>query len=255
MAKKKPLLNYLDEITYFHIAYRFTEDENSKSILEKLSKISLSEFKEVEADHDLEFIALLEEIIPELHPNPYLTFEIKNTEIYLSKKKISISYPKDLIKGGRRILSPKMRRFIPPSREEKRDIDEKKIIKSEDLTHIDSFIKIFLLPEVMENKLPDLEDITIIFKIQYDHEPDLDTLNQLIENSLFKIKKFKFENFDCEITENKNKFYFSIDPDHTNIMCSFIYNKSEFSILESHIEDVLKKSYNKYKEIMEMLKF
>jgi len=255
MAKKKPTLNYLDEFTYFNITYRFADDNKAEAIVDRLSKISLSEFKEVKATHDLEFIALLEEIIPELHTNPYLTFEIKNTEIYLSKKKISISYPKDLIKGGRRIFSPKMRRIIPPSREEKKDINEKKKIKSEDLAHIDSFIKIFLLPEVMDSKLPDLEDSTIIFKIKYDHEPTLDTLNQLIENSLFEIKKFKFKNFDCEITENKNKFYFSIDPDHTSIMCSFIYNKSEFSILESNIEELLKKSYNKYKEIMEMLKF
>ena len=254
MAKKKPSLNYLDEFTYFHIAYRFAEDNRVKAIVDKLSKISLSEFKEVKVDHDLELIALLEDMLPELHSNPYLTFEIKNTEIFLSKKKISISYPKNLMKGGSRILSPRMRKFIPAPREDKEKKDAKFQINSEDLTQIDSFIKVFLIPEIMENKFPNLEDITIVFSIKYGQKPKPDRLNQIIEKNLFEGKKFKFENFGCEITENKNKFYFSIDSDSRNVMCAFIYDKSEFSILESNIEELIKNSYNKYKEIVEMLK-
>ena len=254
MAKKKPTLNYLDEFIYFHIAYRFAEDDKSQIITDKLSKISLSEFKDVKADHDLEFIAVLEQLIPELTPNPYLTLEIKNTEIYLSKKKIAISFPKVLMKGGRALISSKLRRFIPAPREELKENDAKLQINSEDLTQIDSFIKVFLIPEILENKLPDLEDITVIFRIKYDHKPKPDLLNQIIEKNLFEGRKFRFEKFDYELTENKSKFYFSIDPDSRNIICVFIYDKSEFSILESNIEELLKKSYNKYKEINELLK-
>ncbi len=254
MAKKKPTLNYLNEFTYFHIAYRFAEDNKAEAIVEKLSKISLSEFKDVRADHDLEFIALLEQLLPELTPNPYLTFEIKNTEIFLSKKKIAISFPKNLMKGGRALISSKLRRFIPAPRKELKEKDAKLEINSEDLTQIDSFIKVFLIPEILENKFPDLEDITVIFRIKYDHKPKLDLLNQIIEKNLFEGRKVKFEKFDFEITENKSKFYFSIDPDNLNIMCVFIYDKSEFSILESNIEELLKFGYNKYKEVIEMLK-
>ena len=254
MAKKKPTLNYLDEFTYFHIAYRFAEDNKAEAIVEKLSKISLSEFKDVRADHDLEFIAVLEQLIPELTPNPYLTFEIKNAEIYLSKKKIAISFPKNLMKGGRSLISSKLRRFIPAPREELKEKDTKLQINSEDLTQIDSFIKVFLIPEILENKFPDLEDITVIFRIKYDHKPKPDLLNQIIEKNLFEGRKFRFEKFDYELTENKSKFYFSIDPDSLNIMCVFIYDKSEFSILESNIEELLKYGYNKYKEIIEVLK-
>lgn len=254
MGKKKPTLNYLDEFTYFHIAYSFAEDNKAEAIVEKLSKISLSEFKDVKADHDLEFITLLEQLIPELTPNPYLTFEIKNTEIYLSKKKIAISFPKSLMKGGRTLISAKLRRFIPAPREELKEKGIESQINSESLTQIDSFIKVFLIPEILENKFPDLEDITVIFRIKYDHKPKPDLLNQIIEKNLFEGRKFKFEKFDYELTENKNKFYFSIDPDSLNIMCVFIYDKSEFSILESSIEELLKCSYNKYKEIIELLK-
>jgi len=254
MAKKKPFLNYLEEFSYFQIAYRFAEDNTAEAIVEKLSKVSLSEFKDVKAANDLEFISLLELIIPELSTNPYLTFEIKNTEIYLSKKKIAISYPKDLMKGGRRIVSSKLRRFIPAPREELEEKDAKLQINSENLTQIDSFIKVFLIPKILENNFPDLEDITVIFRIKYDHKPKLDLLNQIIEKNLFEGRKFKFEKFDYELAENKNKFYFSIDPDSLNIMCVFIYDKSEFSILESNIEELLKNSYNKYKEIIELLK-
>ncbi len=255
MAKKKPTLNYLNEFTYFHIAYRFAEDNKAEAIVEKLSKISLSEFKKAKVDYDLELIKVLEDLILELQRNPYLTLEIKNTEIYLSKKKITISYPKNLMKGGKRILGTKSRFIFSSFREDQKRIKDKKRINSESLAQLDSFIKLFLIPQVMENNLPELEDITIIFRITYDHEPNIESLNQLIENQLSEKKKFKFENFEYEITENKNKFYFSINPDKANIMCSFIYDKSEFSILESPIEELIKKSYNKFKEIMEMLNF
>ena len=254
MAKKIPILNYLDEFIYFHIAYRFAEDNKAEAIVDKLSKISLSEFKDVTAEHDLEFITLLEQILPELTSNPYLTLEIKNAEIYLSKKKIAISFPKNLMKGGRSVLSSKLRRFIPAPREKLKEKDVKLQINSENLTHIDSIIKVFLIPEIMENKFPALEDITVIFRIKYDHNPKPDLLNQIIEKNLFEGRKFKFEKFDFEFTENKSKFYFSIDPDSRNVLCVFIYDKLKFSILESNIEELLKYSYNKNKEIIELLK-
>ncbi len=255
MAKKNLSLTFLDEFIYFHVAYRFVEDNTSEIIKEKLSKISLSEFEKVKVDSDLKLISILEEILPELDRNPYLSFEFENSEIFFSKKKITISYPKNLMKVGKRLNpSLKMRRFISTPIEAKIKRTDKKTINSESLTRLDSFIKIYLVPKVIEKNLPDLEDITMIFKIKYNQSTNLETLDKLIETNLFKNKKFKFENFDCEITENKNKFYFSIDPDVNSIMCSFIYDKSEFSILEHQIEEVLKKSYDKYQEIKELLK-
>ena len=100
-------------------------DNKTKDIAEKLSKVSLSQLKDVKAKHDLEFISILEVLVPELSTNPYLTFEIKNTELYLSKKKITFSYPKDLMKGGRRILSTKRKRFIPILRDDLEKKEEK----------------------------------------------------------------------------------------------------------------------------------
>jgi len=253
MAKKeKPEL--LEDIIFFNVTFRFLESDNSTHVKDVLSKLSLLDFKDITVDYNIERISIIEELLPEAGITPNLTLVLKDFEIFLSKKKITLSYPKDLERSGRSFYRSKDlgMRIMPsfPSKREKK----KEPINFTDLDEVDLLLKMFILPEILEEKIPKLNEISVIFGIEINEPPKIESLNKVIEEKYLDTKKFILEDINFEIDEEENKYFFSVRQDYKNILCSFIYSDSNLSIMKSKLKDILVQNYKKFNELMGELK-
>jgi len=248
--KKQQKLSFLDNFVFLNISYKFREEKESEEFKKLLSNISLNRFENVKSEYNIEKAAIFEDYLPELTRNPYLTFRFKDFEVFFSSKKINISFPitapdfegRIILRGGRR-LSP----ISIPRDKEKYKLDITSLIE------IESFIKIFLINNLMNKKIPELENCIVNFQIDLNHEPNFNKINQLMEEQLLKNKKFLFENFNFEIEEDKNKYYFGLTPNLEYIVCSFVYEPDQVSILKDELISILEKSYKIYSEIIRVL--
>ena len=250
--KEKPKL--LENLSFFNITFRFIESDKSTNIKDILSKLKLLDFKDITVDYNIDKISLIEEIIPELGFTPNLTLSSKDFEIFLSKKKITLSYPKDLSRSGRKFYRGKDKSMrIMPSYTRKSETKREPINVS-DLDQVDLLIKMFLIPEILEKKIPKLNEISVIFGVELKGEPKIESMSKIIEESLLTTKKMVLEDVNFEIDEKGNKYFFSLHQSSNNILCSFIYPDSKLSIMENKLQDILIQNYNKYNELMEELK-
>ncbi|MBA7550869.1 hypothetical protein ES705_43398 [subsurface metagenome] len=232
----------------FHISYKFKEDSDDlDNFRDILSKISLSKFEKVKYDFSLERISIIEQLFPEVTKTPFVIFNFKELELYLSTKKINISYPKDLT-GRRRVIPKRGKGFwAPPFIKEK----EKRTLDFNDLKELDDFIKIFLLSEVMGNINLDLEEMFIAFQLDLGKELNLERISQDFKPEIFKDNRFILERFDFEITEEGNIYYFEVIQNRSEIMCSFMYNIEKYSIFKETLEVLVRESYEKCNKILE----
>lgn len=241
-TKDQDLFNKFE---FFHMAFKFEENGKSEDISNLLSNLSLSNFERVKPEYDFKKIEILEEVFPELIRSPHLIFRFKNTEVFLSKKKITITYPKEAT--GLKFVPKVDRRYFG-------DMTKKgEKIKVDDLRELDSFIKMFIISDLMRDISPKLNEVSVIFQLKLDNNPNLDVINETFEGELFKTQKFILDEFNFEVTEDKNRFYYSIKSDDTSIMCSFLYDKNKFSLLKNSLEDIINTSYKYFTKIMDVL--
>ncbi len=254
MAKKKKELSFLENFNFFNITFRFERTGEFKELEERISKINLLKFDDIKFEYNIEKISIMEDIFPEMVISPNIMFVTKGFEVFLSKKKVSISYPTGLSKSRRHISFRGLTkaRALPIYRFEEEK--EKRKITFEDLNKVDLFLKMFLIPELLENKMPELKEISIIFSLNLEKKINIESINNVIESNLLKNKNINLESIDFEILENENRYFFTIDTSTKSILCSFIYSETKFSIFENKIEQLMIKNYEKFLDIMEELK-
>ncbi len=253
MAKKeKPEL--LENIVFFNISFRFLESDTNTHVKDVLSKLKLLDFKDITVDYNIERISIIEELLPEAGITPNLTLVVEDFEIFLSKKKITLSYPKDLERSGRTLYRSKDlgMRIMPsfPSKREKK----KESINFTDLDKVDLLLKMFILPEILEEKIPKSNELSVILGIEINKPPKIESINRVIEEKFLETKKFILEDINFEIDDEENKYFFSLRQDNKSMLCSFIYPNSDLSIVKSKIKDILVQNYNKFNELMGELK-
>jgi len=252
---KKKEQNIFENINYFNITYRFRDEEidKNKEIAERLSKISFSNFDKVIIDYNIEIISLMEDLSSEFMTGPNIKFQLKNFEVFLSRKKIAISFPEEKLRSGRSILRVGSQglRSVP-----KYEVSEKKKEKEQigkNLEEIESYIKFFILPVLLGNKIPEFKEISIIFEVSREKGINIEKLNNLIEKNLLNTKKIEIGRMEFEIKEEEAKYFYAFRPDKNDILCSFIYEDLNLSFLHTKIIELLELSFKKYKEIIKIM--
>lgn len=240
------------EFNYFTLVYKFGVTEKEDQISDALKKLSLLKFENIKMDYHIERLNIFEELIPEMGYLPNLSLELGPIELLLSNAKINISYPKEGSKRGRTIRTTKERIRIFPAFVPRED--EKPKFSIQDLDRVDLLLKSFLISDILNKKIPQIDEISIYFGINLEKEAKMQFINNLIEENLLKNVKLNIEDIGLEIEEDKNKYYFGISSDNEHIRCNFIFQGTEFSIIENKIEDILQRCYNVFNKYLKDLK-
>jgi hypothetical protein len=248
-------VNQLDQFSFFNIIFTFEKDEKTKSITENLKEFSSLKFEEVKIGYRVERFLLFEELAPEIGHAPNLRIELNNMELFLSESRISISFPSDLSRQGRIVrtsLKGKTTKVFPSFK--LREPEERPKMTIKNLDKVDLFVKNAFIFKLLNNNLPKMKEISIIFGIELKKIPNVDFISNTIRKELFEDKELSFGDFDFEIKEEKNEYFFDINLDDKLVNCSFVYDSSEFSLIGNKLEDIIKNSYDKFIEIINKLK-
>lgn len=246
------LSEIFQKFNYFTLTYKFGETEKNSQITEALKNLSLLKFENIKIDYHIEGLNIFEELMPEIGHLPNLKLELGLIELLLSNARIRITYPKESSKRGRTIRSTKERIRVFPAYTPKEDEKTKSSIP--DLDSIDLLLKSFLISDILDKKIPQIDEISIYFGINLEKEAKTQIINNLLEENLLKNVKLNIEDIGLEIEEDKNKYYFGISSDSKHIRCNFIFQGTEFSIIENKIEDILQRSYNVFNKYLKDLK-
>jgi len=246
------LSEIFQKFKYFTLTYKFGETEKDNQISEALKNLSLLKFENIKIDYHFEGLSIFEEIIPEIGHSPNLRLELGLIELLLSNARISVIYPGETSKRGRTIRSTKERMRVFPGFMPRED--EKAELVTPDLDRIDLLVKSFLISDILNKKIPLIDEISIYFGIDLEREATTQFINNLIEENLLKNVKLNIEDIGLEIEEDNNKYYFGISSDSEHIRCNFIFQGSDFSIIENKIEDILQRCYNEFNKYLKDLK-
>lgn len=242
----------LKKFRSFRIKFEFENTDEQEKLKELLKKLTLLKLENIKIDYHIKSINIFQEVIPEFHFVPNLKIDFKSLSLILNPATIIVSFPllRDRDSRGLSIWRSRIRVFPTSS-----TLEEQEDLKVEDLEKIDIFIRTFLFSEILSRNLPEFKKVSITFSIELEETFDMSLFNEVSKKNIFTEHKVNTEAVEFELEDkNEDSFYFSLIKNENDIKCVFVFKDSIEKIFESKIIDFLQRCYEKYNEILGLMK-
>ncbi len=249
MAEMKDILK---KFKSFRIRFDFENTDEQEKLKELLKKLTLIKLENIKIDYHIKSFNLFQEAFPEFHFVPNLKIDFKSLSLILNPTTIIISFPllRERSSESLRVWRSRISVFPTTSMTEKPEA-----LKVEDLERIEVFIRSFLFSEILSRNLPELKEMSITFSIEVEETLDMSMFNELSKKNIFVDHKVNTEAVEFELEEeNKDSFYFSLIKNENDVKCIFTFKDSIEQLFNSKIVDILQRCFEKYNEILGLMK-